>query len=89
MRRNLNHVKHLLDLVQAHADEEGISMIDLLPKWEASSGNPEVSLLEPELIYLVNRCADVGYLAVNGGHSVQLTWAGHDYLDSVTVKPLA
>jgi hypothetical protein len=87
MRRNLEHVKHLLDLIQAHADEAGIYLIHLLPKWEATSGKQDILLREPECIYLIDRCADAGFLTISGGNLIQLTWAGHDYLDSLTLKP--
>jgi hypothetical protein len=88
MRRNLEHVKHLLDLIQAHATEYGINMLDLQPKWEATSGKQDILLRESELIYLLNRCEEAGFISISGGNTIQLTWAGHDYLDSVTAKPV-
>ena len=87
MRRNLKHVKHLLDLVQAYADETGTYLHDLLPKWEESGGNPEAPLEKAECVFLINLCADAGFLTVSGGNEIQLTWAGYEYLDSVTAKP--
>jgi len=87
MRRNLEHVKHLLDIIQAHADQSGIYLIDLLPIWEATSGKQDILLREDECIYLLDRCGDAGFLTITGGNLIQLTWSGHDYLDSVTAKP--
>ncbi|MCU1752165.1 DUF2513 domain-containing protein [Pseudomonas sp. 6D_7.1_Bac1] len=87
MRRNLDHVKHLLDLVQAYANEDGIYLVELLDKWSSSSGNPDKPLDEPECIYLANLCAGAGFLSIAGSNLIQLTWAGHDYLDSITIKP--
>jgi hypothetical protein len=85
MRRDLSLVKHLLDMVQAHADHSGIYLIDLVPKWEGASGNPDKALTEDQLVYLLNRCAEAGYLSIGSGNLIQMTWAGHDYLDSVTL----
>lgn len=87
MRRNLKHVKHLLDLVQAYGGETGIYLNDLLPKWEESSGNPDVPLEKSECIFLINLCADAGFLTISGSDEVQLTWSGYDYLDSLTSTP--
>ena len=86
MRRNLEHVKILLDLIQTHANTSGLYMMDLLPIWEATSGNKDFLLREDECIYLVNLCADAGLLTITGGEQIQLTWAGHDYLDSFMRK---
>ena len=88
MRRNLEHVKHLLDLIQAYADKEGIYYSDLVEKWEQSGGSPNNPLAEPECNYLTDRCAEAGFITIKGGMNlVQLTWHGHEYLDSVTPKP--
>ena len=86
MRRDLKLVKHLLDMVQAYADHEGIYLTVLAPKWESSSGNPDKSLSYEELIYHVNLCANAGFLSIEGGSQIQMTWAGHEYLDAHTVN---
>lgn len=83
MRRNLEHVKHLLALVEAHADHQGIFRDALVERWEASGGNPQLPLEEAECVYLVNRCTEAGFLSVSGGTIIQLTWKGHDHLDSL------
>ncbi|MEE4148392.1 hypothetical protein [Pseudomonas viridiflava] len=86
MKRDLKHVKHLLDLVQAYAGPSGIDLEELEEKWCASGGKPETPLAEREMRYLVRLCTGAGFLTSNSG-SVQLTWSGHDYLDSVTHRP--
>ena len=89
MRRDLKLIKHLLDMIQAYADRDGIYLHHLIPKWEASSGNPDKPLSEDELIYHLNLCGNAGLLAIDGGNLIQMTWAGHDYLDAQTVSHTA
>ncbi|WLH42101.1 hypothetical protein [Pseudomonas sp. FP2254] len=90
MRRNLDRVKHLLDLVQAYADHDGILVNELKVKWAESGGGQ--TLPEEELLYLSALCVHEGLLNMSektyaGGRLIQMTWKGHDYLDSKTVSP--
>ncbi|WP_369991301.1 hypothetical protein [Pseudomonas xanthosomatis] len=85
MRRDLKLVKHLLDMVQAYADHEGVYLSVLLPKWESSSGDSENPLSYDQLVYHVNLCANAGFISVETGNIIQMTWAGHEYLDAQAV----
>lgn len=83
MRRKLDRVKHLLDLVQAYANHKGVEFNELTQKWIDSGDGV---LEEPECLYLVALCKDAGFLSESidlfGARLIQMTWSGHDYLDS-------
>lgn len=90
MRRNLENVKHLLDLVQAYADQHGVLYEELAIKWQESGGGRPMQ--ESECFYLVALCKQAGMLnesvaPFHGGRLIQLTWSGHEYLDAKTIKP--
>ncbi|AIL61124.1 hypothetical protein [Pseudomonas alkylphenolica] len=82
MRRDLKLVNHLLRLIQDHADYQGIYLINLTDMWEGSSDSSSGPLAYDQLVYLVNRCEEAGFLSVAAGNLIQLTWQGHDYLDA-------
>jgi hypothetical protein len=90
MRRNLEKVKHLLDLVQAHADQHGVLFDELAIKWQETGGGQPMQ--QSECFYLVTLCKDAGFLKesvapFDGGRLIQMTWSGHEYLDSKTTRP--
>ncbi|MCI8210642.1 hypothetical protein AUC61_13970 [Pseudomonas sp. S25] len=64
MKRDLQHVKHLLELIQAHADVDGVYYDELEVKWQQSGGNAAVPLRPSECNYLLNRCADAGFITI-------------------------
>lgn len=84
MRRNIQLVVKLLQLLETHADEYGIYLYQLEGLWTEASPDPESPLSVSELMYLINRSSEAGLVSIGDGNLIQLTWAGHDYLDANT-----
>ena len=89
MRRQETHIKHVLDLVQAEADVIGITTERLVQRFLDTDGGHQVT--QQEVRYAIALATEAGYLApveltpmVEAG--VQLTWAGHDYLDAANAR---
>jgi hypothetical protein len=89
MKRNKKHIKHLLDLVQAEANSEGVSTAFLVQKFLDTSGGHPVE--KEDVRYAIFQAIDGGLLkSVKLSdfmeQGVQLTWIGHDYLDTENNK---
>lgn len=79
MRRDLNKVRHLLEILEKRADENGMSRQSLSELWIESGRHAEPPLNVAEFSYLVARLMEAGFISHN--KAFQLTWDGHDWLD--------
>lgn len=89
MRRQNKHIKHVLDLVQAEADLLGITTEMLVQRFLDTDGGHQAT--QQEVRYAITLAAEAGLLkpvrlTAMTEAGVQLTWAGHDYLDAVNGK---
>ncbi|WHS63120.1 DUF2513 domain-containing protein [Pseudomonas sp. G2-4] len=89
MKRDQKYVKHLLDLVQAEASLDGITKERLVQRFVDTDGGHGVT--QQEARYTLSLAIDAGFLkAVKATNMlelvVQLTWAGHDYIDEANAK---
>ncbi|MBX6689029.1 hypothetical protein I8746_05380 [Pseudomonas sp. USTB-Z] len=80
MRRDLNKVRHLLELLEKRADEKGMSRQALTELWKESGKSAVPPLDTPEFSYLIARTMEAGFIS-HGSHGFQLTWNGHEWLD--------
>jgi len=80
MRRDLNKVRHLLELLEKRADEKGMSRQILTELWKESGKDAVPPLDTPEFSYLIARTMEAGLIS-HGSHGFQLTWNGHEWLD--------
>ncbi|UIN53599.1 DUF2513 domain-containing protein [Pseudomonas kribbensis] len=85
MKRRLAHIQVLLGIVEDQADNFGLKNKVLLSECLKS---PTGQFAEAEQIdYALYLCLEQGYLksvklTSNLDPGVQLTWAGHDYLEA-------
>jgi hypothetical protein len=90
MKRNLSKVAILLRLIETHADEVGILLGTLKRRWKAVG--PPKAMRYSECFYLLTICKSAGLITegyyFTGQRIFQLTWAGHEYLDSFTDNDL-
>lgn len=89
MQRNQKYIKHLLSLVQAEASLDGITNEVLVQRFVDTDGGHKVN--HQEARYALLLAVDAGFLKqVKLTHmvepGVQLTWAGHDYIDAANEK---
>lgn len=80
MRRDLNKVRHLLELLEQRADDRGMSRQGFSELWIESGQDTEPPLNSAEFSYLVARSMEAGFIS-HGSNGFQLTWNGHDWLD--------
>ncbi|UZE12771.1 DUF2513 domain-containing protein [Pseudomonas sp. B21-053] len=80
MRRNLNKVRHLLELIEKCPEHRGVHREALADLWIESGNTANPPLDWNEFTYLLERCIEAGKVSVRTGYVV-LTWDGHDWLD--------
>lgn len=83
MRRNLSRVQHLLELIEELADRRGISLDRLRDEWVSTRDSTGEPLSDDEFEYLCELVQRQGFIRNGLGREVQLTWSGHDYLDTL------